>query len=168
MPFAVGNRVALTESISTTLVVGTQGSITNPIVGGLNEVHFDTRADGGALNPQEDAHAFDHQLELVHQQVPAPNHLEVHLWNIAVAEAGPIGIGPQCEGFVKNLIHVGVNNLRVNGMLDDPVRVAVAENNLRQFVRAMKQRAAGLNQNYLGENTFFPTFNQLCPLFPFC
>ena len=86
----------------------------------------------------------------------------------ALDEAQPIGIGSNCEGYVRDFIRTGVARMEAEGALDDPVRVSEAEHNLRKFVDGMKQEAATLGQNYLGENTFFPSRDQLCPLWPFC
>ncbi len=87
------------------------------------------------------------------------------LWRIVEEEAlaAGLGIAPNCEALLRELVSKGEAGLR--GTVR---RRAEAEENLRWFVRAMIVEAKARNWTELHEDAFMEALKKLCPLWPFC
>lgn len=100
------------------------------------------------------------------------------LWAVVHAELGAkqMGITPECEDELRNMIDIGVSQIRASFPLTavgqtsiDPAQLQLIQNNLRQFIQLMAQDAVKKGYPDLHEDTFFEARSKLCPGFwPFC
>lgn len=90
--------------------------------------------------------------------------LKAEMWHAILREG--VGISPQCEMNLTQLVDAAIANLESGGAPpDDVARAAV---NLGAIVQKMAEAARHNGWTDLHETTLSDALAKLCPIFPFC
>lgn len=96
--------------------------------------------------------------------------LEERLGLVAQNTAKEFGFdfAPDCESLLHNMIRNGAQQMQNQKVAELEDKIREAENNLARFVTVMIKEAKKRGLPRLHEPTFHATFNELCPIWPFC